>query len=64
MSQRTRTVALFIALAVLLVADVIAIAWLDEHEVEVIRIAACALLGVWLGVVLTDPSLNVESRNE
>lgn len=64
MPQRTRTIALFVALAALLVADVIAVAWLDEHEVEVIGIAACALLFVWMGVVLTDPSLNVESSNE
>lgn len=57
MSKRARTAAIVVALAVLLVADIVAIAWLDSHEVEVIGIAACLLLFVWLGVVLSDPTI-------
>ena len=56
--MRLRTAALFIALAVLVVADVWAVFWLDSHEIEVIGVAACLLLFVWLGVVLSDPSIN------
>ena len=57
MNHRARTAAIVVALAVLLVADIVAIAWLDSHECEVIALATGLLLLVWLGVVLSDPTI-------
>jgi len=60
--KRARIVALFVGLALLLVADVIAIAWLDAHELETMGLAVGLLLLIWLAVVLTDPSITREDE--
>lgn len=55
--MRPRVAVLFAALALLVVADVLAIVWLDAHELEVIGLATGFLLLIWLGVVVTDPAV-------
>ncbi len=53
-----RVLLLFVGLAILLVTDVIAIAWLDSHELEAIGLATGLALLIWVGVLATDPRLD------